>query len=171
MTTDSESETSLKSRLAHEFRMYAAISLYLFVCFSVVLIYEASQSANATVSFLTLGVAMVKALILGKFILIGEALKPGTRIDAPTLLHRVVWRTLGLLFVLVILKLLEELVVGFVHGQAFSAIVGDLTEKSWLSLSGPVLLMLLILIPLMAAIELNRVLGGGGLKGLLLGRE
>ena len=171
MTTNSESNASLKSRLAHEFRMYGAISLYLFVCFSVVLIYGASQSANATVTMLTLGLALVKALILGKFILIGEAFKPGTRIDAPTLLHRVVWRTLGLLVVLVILKLLEELIVGFVHGHDFNAIVGEIAAKSWLSVAGPILLMLLILIPLITAIELNRVLGGEGLKGLLLGQD
>lgn len=171
MTASSESSETLKSRLAHEFRIYVAISLYLFVCFAVVLIYEASQTANTEVTLLTIGVAIAKALVLGKFILIGEAFKPGTRLGAPTLLHRVAWRTMGLLVVLVILKLLEELIIGLVHGQDISAIIGELTEKSWLGLLGPVLLMLLILIPLMTAIELNRVLGDEGLKGLLLRRE
>lgn len=171
MTSNSESDATLKARLVHEVKSYAVISLYLFLCFGVVLVYEASQSANVQVSVLPLAAAVVKALVMGKFILIGEALKPGTRLGAPTLLHRVAWRTLGLLVLLIILKLLEELIIGLVHGEAVSAIVGELIEKGWLGALGPVLLMLLILIPLMFAIELNRVLGGEGLKGLLLGND
>jgi hypothetical protein len=115
--------------------------------------------------------AACKALVIGKFILIGEALKPGTRIAAPTLLARVAWRTVGMLIVLVVLKLLEELIIGLVHGQSVGAVFGDLAERSWLSFAGPVLLMLLVLIPLMIATELDRALGDAGLKGLLIGRE
>lgn len=171
MTSESESGLTLKARLAHELRIYAVISAYLFVCFAVILFYEASQSASKDVSILTLGVAAVKALVLGKFILIGEVFKPGTRLDAPTVLHRVAWRTLGMLIVLAIFKVLEELIVGLVHGKDFASIVSELTEMSWVSAVAPLLMMLLILIPLMIAIELNRVLGDDGLKGLLLGRE
>lgn len=171
MTTNADTDPSLKARLAHELRIYAVVSIYLFVCFAVILFYEASQSANSDVSVLTLGVAAVKALVLGKFILIGELLKPGTRLDAPTLLHRVAWRTVGMLIVLAIFKLIEELIVGLVHGKDFGAIVAELGEMSWVAVVAPLLLMLLILIPLMIAIELNRVLGDEGLKGLLLGKD
>ena len=171
MNDNSESGATLKSRLAHEFKVYGAISLYLFVCFGVVQIYDASQSENAQLTLLTLGVALTKALVLGKFILIGEILKPGTRISAQTLLHRMAWRTVGLLGVLLVLKMLEELVIGLIHGNSFSVILGELVERSWLSLLGPILLMLLILIPLVTAIELNRVIGNEGLKELLLSRE
>ncbi len=168
MNASSDIDTSLKSRLAHELKSYAVISLYLFVCFSVLLIYEASQSASANLSLLTLGTAVIKSLVIGKFILIGEALKPGTRVVARTLLHRIAWRSLGLLSVLVLLKLLEEMVIGLAHGMELSAIIGELRNTTWLEMLAPVLLMLLILIPLMMAIELNSALGAGGLKGLLL---
>lgn len=171
MSESTSAESTTKSRLATELKRYAAISLYLFVCFSVILIYDASQSAADAATALGLGMAAGKALVIGKFILIGEALKPGTRIAAPTLLARVAWRTVGMLIVLIVLKLLEELIIGFVHGKAAGVVFGELAERSWLSFAGPVLLMMLILIPLMIAVELDRALGDEGLKGLLFGRE
>ena len=118
-----------------------------------------------------LAVALGKALVVGKFILIGDALGAGSRIKATTLLERVAWRSAGTLVVLVILKALEELIVGLVHGRNVAAIMAELGGQTWLSLMGPVLLMLLILIPLITATEIDRALGSGGLKGFLLGGE
>ena len=170
MSNPDSNDLTLKSRLAIELKRYAVISLYLFICFGVVLIYEASQSTTKEATWLTVGIALGKALVLGKFILIGEALKPGTRISAPTLLHRVAWRSLGMLVVLAVFKLLEELIIGMVHSKGVSELVAELAHQSWLNLLGPVLLMLLILIPMMFAMELDRALGPGGLKGVLLDR-
>ena len=169
MTEPSSAGEGFKPRLVSELKRYAVVSLYLFVCFGVILVYEASQSPAVQATTLGLGVALGKALIMGKFILIGEALKPGTRIGAPTLVGRVAWRTIGMLVVLIVLKLIEELIIGLVHGQSVGAIVQELAGRSWLSLLGPVLLMLLILVPLMVAIELDRALGESRLKALLLG--
>jgi hypothetical protein len=170
--TDSASEHSgLGARAAVELKRYVLISAYLFVCFAVVMIYESTQSTSSQASWVVLGVAAIKALVIGKFILIGEALKPGTRMGAPTLLHRVAWRSLGLLVVLVLLKLIEELVVGLADGKPVSNIVGGLADRDPVALLAPVLLMLLILIPLVTATEIDRALGKAGLAGLLLGRE
>ena len=169
MSNRTASKPTLKSRVVAELERYALISLYLFICFGVILIYEASQSAVKEVTLLTAGIALGKALVMGKFILIGEALEPGTRISAPTLLHRVAWRTLGMLVVLTVFKILEELIIGMVHSRGIHELVTELQAQSWLTLLAPVLLMLLILIPMMTAMELDRALGKEGLKGLLRG--
>lgn len=171
MSETSPANSNLKSRLGTELKRYAVVSLYLFICFSVVMIYDASQSPGKAATLLPFGLALGKALVMGKFILIGEALKPGTRIHAPTLMHRVLWRTVGMIVVLVILKVVEELIIGLVHGKDIAAILGALVHPSWLSLLGPVLLMLLIVVPLMMATELDRALGDAALKNLLRGRE
>lgn len=171
MPTSSAEESPAKSRLAHELRSYVVVSAYLFVCFSVILFYETSQTAGPQSSAIGIGAALVKALVIGKFILIGELLKPGTRVEAPTLLHRVAWRTLGMLIVLIVLRIVEELVIGAVHGQGVAATFDELLRHSWRALLGPTMLMLLILIPLMTAIELDRALGHGGLRNLMLRRS
>jgi hypothetical protein len=171
MGNDSPAHSDLRSRAAEELKRYALVSAYLFVCFAVVMFYDASQATATQGSWVGLSMALVKALVVGKFILIGEALKPGTRLEARTLIERVAWRTLGLLFVLIVLKIIEELIIGLVHGKTVSGVLGEFAARSWMSLSGPVVLMLLILIPLVAATEIDRALGNGGLKRLLLTRE
>ena len=168
MSHATSNETSLKSRFASEMKQYALISLYLFVCFGVVLLYEASQSATKEAGLTAVSMALVKALVIGKFILIGEALEPGTRISAPTMLHRVAWRTLGMVVVLIVFKLIEELVIGLVHSKGVAELLEEFEAQSWLGLLGPVLLMLIVLVPMMIALELDRALGEQGLRGLLL---
>jgi hypothetical protein len=171
MADTSHADETLKARLAVELKRYFIISAYLFVCFSVILLYDASKESLSTATGIGLSAALVKALVLGKFILIGEALKPGTRVAATTLIRRVAWRTLGMFAVLVVLKLLEELVIGWIHGESAAVVVRELGSQTWLQFLGPALLMILVLIPLMTAIELDRALGESGLWGLLLGRE
>ncbi len=171
MTESAPEGASLKSRVAEELWRYLYISLYLFVCFAVLMIYEDSQTTSAATTSLGLGLALCKALILGKFILIGQALKPGTRMGGRTLLHRVAWRTAGMILVLIVFKILEELIVGMFRGEEVAAIVDELLALSWLQIAGPILLMTLILVPLMVAVELDRALDDVGLKGLLMQSE
>lgn len=171
MSRPSSADSSRSARAAEELKRFAVISAYLFVCFSVILFYEASQSPARQASWVGLGVALGKALVMGKFILIGEALKAGDRVRAPTLLHRVAWRSVSLLVVLIVLKILEELIVGMVHKKSILTILGELGDRSWPALVAPILLMLLILIPLVTVTEIDRALGPAGLRGLLLGRK
>lgn len=171
MTESPAMKTSAKSRLAHELKTYGVISAYLFVCFSVILFYDASTSTGRSADAFGISAALIKALVIGKFILIGELFKPGSRVTAPTLLHRVAWRTIGMLLVLILFKLIEELLIAAFHGQGMGAAFEEIMRLSWPRIFAPTLIMLLILIPLMTAIELDRTLGEGGLKELLLKRE
>ena len=165
------SQSDLKSRVRDELRRYAIVSCYLFVCFSVILLYDAAQNPPTDTLWVLLGIALCKALVLGKFVLLGEAMQPGSRVKASTLLQRIAWRTLGMLLVLVLLKLAEELILGLAHGQSISQTAAELGDLSGLALVAPVLLMLVILLPLMSAIELDKALGAQGLKGVMLAAE
>jgi len=153
-------------KFGDEMKRYALISAYLFVCFTVIMLYEASQSDAGAVSLVTFGLALGKALVLGKFILIGEVIGTGTRIQLPTLVQRIAWRSVAMLIVLIIFKVLEEIIIGMVHSISVSELLAELAERSLLSLVGPLLLMLLILIPMITLIELSHALGKDGLKAL-----
>ncbi len=170
MTESAASESTARSRLAHELKSYFIVSAYLFLCFGVVLFYDASTATGRPADAVGACAALIKALVIGKFILIGELLKPGSRVSAQTLLQRVAWRTLGMLIVLVVLKLIEEVVIAAIHGEPVGAALSEFLSQPWPGLVAPTLLMLLILIPLMAAIEMDRSLGEGGLRDLLLKR-
>jgi hypothetical protein len=146
-------------RLREELRNYALISAYLFVCFAVIMLYDASTQGPEAQHPVSWSMALIKALVLGKFILIGDALSVGARARHHALLYRIVWKCFAMLIVLIVFKILEELVVGWVHGSTPARILGEFLERTWLQDLAPVLLMLLILVPLITASEIYRTVG------------
>jgi len=171
MSETTSHDHDIRKRLSAELRSYAAISGYLLVCFSVILFYEASILPEKEAGLLSHGVALGKALILGKFVLIGEALNVGSRMYAPSLVHRIAWKSLALLLVLIVLTAIEEVIMGVVHGESVGSALAAFFGRPFVQLAAPILLMLLVLIPLTATSELNRAMGEGRLKALFLGRE
>jgi hypothetical protein len=65
---------------------------------------------------------------------------------------------------------IEEMVVGLVHGHTVANTVDDLTARSWLELLAPSVVMLLVLIPMISFEEIDRDLGRGKLRRMLFGR-
>ena len=160
---------SAKERLRHELRRYLAVSAYLYVCFAAILLYKSAILSSIGEHYVPLGLAAGKALILGKFVLLGEAAGLGTRIGARTLLQRILGSSVLFLVLLILLTIVEEIIVGLVHGHSLGHAVAALAERSWLEVLASCVLMLLVLIPLVAVTEVSRTLGPGALRKLLLG--
>lgn len=163
-----EAAATPRERLREELRKYALISAYLFVCFGVILLYESSILEASGGDPLAWTLALVKALVMGKFILIGDALSVGSRAAEHPLLHRIAWKSLAMLAILIVFKCLEELVVGWFHDRSAGQVLGEFLDRSWIQMVAPVFLMLLILIPLMAAAEIYRAIVGERFQRFLL---
>lgn len=164
-------KSNLKERLLEEVYKYGFVVIYLYVCFSVLLLYKTSILSAGQTVMLPYGTAIVKALVIGKFILIGEALKIGHRAHAPSLLHRIAWRSFLFLLMLVVLNVIEEVVIGWVHGRSMGDVMTEISGRAFIEQFAPVLVMLLTLIPLITITEINRALGPGEIKRLLTGRN
>jgi hypothetical protein len=160
---------TLSERLLDELRHYVLVTAYLFVCFSVLLLFKES-AGDVEQGSVNYGLALVKALVLGKFLLIGEVINAGSRADAQPLLHRVIWKSLALLVVLIVLVGIEELVVGWFHDQTLAQTAAEFLERRWLEDLAPTLLMLLVLIPLVGMTEIYRQLGPEKFRALWLER-
>lgn len=157
-----------REKLHHELREYARVSAYLFVCFSAVLFYGAAVSGGPGPGMDVLGLAAGKALILGKFTLIGEAAGIGTRLRSGTLAGYMV-RKLVLLFVLlVLLTVAEEVILGWIHGHSWADTLGDFRQRSVTEMLASCLLLLLVLAPYVLWTEISRALGPGVLHRLLV---
>ena len=166
--TDSRRPTA-KERLREELHRYLAVSAYLYVCFAAILLYKAAILSNLGEHFLHFGLAAGKALVLGKFVLLGEAAGIGTRAGGGSLLRRVARNSLLFLLLLIALTIVEEVIVGLVHGHSLGQAVASLADRPIPEVLASCLLMLLVLVPLVTVTELSRVLGSGALRRLLLG--
>lgn len=158
---------SVKEKLREELHKYLFLSAYLYVCFAILQLYKTTLLQDAGVQYLPLGVAAVKALIIGKFLLIGDAIRARLQRGPARLLRRIATRVLWLLVILILLTIAEELVVGWIHGQSFVEMQSEFRARSMLELVAEVMVMSLILLPLVAAAELNQALGPGVLRGQL----
>lgn len=142
--------------LREELYKYGIISAYLFVCFSVVMMYSASVEGESGAGQPSFSMALVKALVMGKFILVGDALSVGARADSHPLAHRIAWKSLAMLSLLIVFKVLEEIIVGWFHGESIAQVVDEFARKTAIQMVAPTLMMLLVLVPLIGATELYR---------------
>jgi hypothetical protein len=165
-TSARKGSAGITERLREEMHKYLLVSAYLYVCFGAVELYKAAVLEDEGVRYLPLGVAAAKALILGKFLLIGEAAKVGTRLAARSVQQRIVHRAVLLFALLLVLVALEEVISGWIHGRSLATTAGEYASRLPEVLASS-LLLLLILVPLVTVMEVSRALGPGGLKRLL----
>jgi hypothetical protein len=160
---------TLAERVRHELREYAIVATYLYVCFGVLLLYRYALLREDDVSYVHLGMAAGKALILGKFMMLGEAAKVGSRLQARNLLIHIMRKVLLFLALLIALTALEEILAGMIHGRSVTQVVAGFEARSALELLATCLYMLLVLTPYIAIREISAALGVGVLRRVLLG--
>ena len=147
---------SLAQKARDELRHYALVAGYLYVCFAALLLYRAALLQQDGLAALPHGFAVIKALVIGKFLLIGDAVGLGQRVTTATLASRIAIRSLLYFALLLVLTMIEELVVGLVHGRTVAQIAAELNGQSPQEILAKCLIMLLVLIPLIAFQQLRR---------------
>ncbi len=163
---------TLARRVRNEVIEYMAIAGYLAVCFGALLFFKAAILESEGVEATRVGLAIIKALILGKFVLILEKLRIGDgKKSANVLVLDVIKKALLFTALLLVLTAVEDVIVGFVHGEsARDALrgIGGGTQPEALATA---LLMFLILIPYFAYREIAARLGEEALSKLLFTRQ
>jgi hypothetical protein len=142
---------SLARRARHELISYLAVSGYLMIWFCAVLFYKAAVLRSVGVEFAPFGIAIAKALILGKFMLVLEALKLGERKDgAEMLIVGIAKKALLFTIALFLMTVAEEVVVGLFHGRGPRDALGGIGGGSFTQAGAAAVLMFLVLLPYLA---------------------
>ena len=127
MTTETYAKATLRQRAEHELKELAIISAYLYVTLgAVILMKTAVLHTEGSVEFAPWGIAIVKAVVLGKFVLLGNMAHVGGRDISGPLIWPTLRRAFAFLVLLVVLTIIEEVVVGLFHHQPIAASLGDL---------------------------------------------
>lgn len=149
----------VRERLTHELVAYGTTAAYLYVCLGSILLYRAAVLGEHMGGALPYGTAAVKALVLAKFFLVGQAAGLGERMRPRSLVFAIVHRAALFLALLAALTLVEEAVVGLVHGESVAAALRSFGAGRWPEVAASCLLLWLVLLPLVAAQELRAALG------------
>jgi hypothetical protein len=162
----------LRQRLGRELYEYFMISSYLLVCFGALLFYKAAILRSDGIEFAPFGIAAIKALVLGKFVLILHALKVGERKGGPAvLLLDIFKKSVVFLVFLSFLAVLEDIIANFFHGREIRDIISDIGGGTLQQVLATGILLLLILIPYFTFRIVSVRLGDGVLWKLLTDRS
>jgi hypothetical protein len=165
VTTETFAKATLRQRAEHELKELAIISAYLYITLGAVLMIKTVVlRTEGGVEFIPWGTAVVKALVLGKFVLLGNMVHVGGRDISGPLIWPTLRRAFAFLVLLVVLTIIEEVVVGLFHHQPIAASLGELFGARLLETLAGYLIMLLVLIPFFAFRVLSEALGEGRLE-------
>ena len=150
---------------------YLAISAYLYICFAALLFYKAALLRAEGIPFTLFGLAVAKALILGKFMLLAEDFNFAERAKPARAALKILTKSALFALLLIVLSFIEEVMVGLVHGHKALDVAMSFAGGTLPQLFALALLMVLIMIPYFAFGEISTSMGEGILMQLLLERR
>jgi hypothetical protein len=164
MAAQTNNQAAPHHRALHELKELAIISLYLYITLGTVILLKTAVLHTHGIEFAPWGVAAVKAVVLAKFMLLGQAIKLGERNSTKPLVWPTLRNAITFLVLLIILTIVEEAVVGLFHHRTIAASLGDLFGAKLDETLAGYVIMLLILIPYCAFRVLSEELGEGRLE-------
>jgi hypothetical protein len=148
---EAPTKVTLAQRARIELIEFLGISVYLFICFGALIAYKAAILRSVGVEFAPFGLAIVKALVSAKFIMLLEAFKLGERSKSNYYPLIAILKKSSLFAVyLIILTLIEELIVGAIHGKGAQEILSEIAGGTLPQALAVGLLLFLVMIPYFA---------------------
>ena len=160
-------KAGIRERFIHEMKRYLAVVIFLFFFFGAFTAYRRLLLASYEIDYVDYGWALIKAIVLGKVILIGELLHVGERFEGRPLIVSTLWKTLVFGLLIVAFAVLERLVGAWIHHRPLSEEF-SFTGPEGYELLARIPLQIVALVPLFAFRELGRVLGEERLEALFL---
>lgn len=164
-------EKNLKARALEEMKEYILITLYLWILFALFAEYKRLLLQENGINLWNQTYAIVNAMIFGKVVLLGEVLKVGRRLQE----HALIWVVVGKSFIFTLLLMAfhvaEEAVRAWFQGKPLASSIQDFGGGSWQGVFVYAALLFVTLVPLFVVKEVQRVVGGEALRGLLFQRR
>ncbi len=164
MATETDTKATLHERAWHELKEFVILTVYLYITLGSVIMVKTAVLHTDGVEFTPWGVAIVKAMLLAKFMLVGNAMKLGEHATNLPLIWPTLYKSLAFLVLLIVLTTIEEAVVGLFHHKSIADSLGELAGVRLPETIAGFVIMLLVLIPYFAFRVLGDVLGEGRLE-------
>jgi hypothetical protein len=165
----SEHKTSrVKEKVEEELKLFWVVFGFLAVMFSAFLTYRRLVSNEVGITYLHYGAGLIKAAIVAKVILVGQALQLGKRIEDQPLILVVLVKAVLYGLLVAVFGVLERVVEGLLHGYGWQAIANRVVMNGPDEILAGTLMVMVSFIPFFALWEIGRVLGAGKLSEMFL---
>lgn len=159
----------IKSRLWHEVVSFAAIALYLWFVLIFLRLYEWMALERNGLQVPSNPSLLVEILVIGKVILIAEALKFGNRFTLPAPVASIALRSFVFALLLLLIHLLENTIEAWWHGKSIlQAMLGATSLRDAMIMTG---ILTIGMLPYQAFKEVQNLSRDIDLMSRLLGRQ
>jgi hypothetical protein len=164
VATVTTAKATLRERAMHELKEFVVLTLYLYVCLGSVILMKTAVLHSVGIEMAPWGIAIVKAMVLAKFMLIGFAVRFGEGKSTGPLIWPTLKMSFAFLGLLIVMTMIEEVVVGLFHHHSVATSLSGLFGLRLEETLAGYLVMLLVLVPFFAFRVLSDTLGEGRLE-------
>ena len=166
-----QEENVWKKRVLDELLKLSIAVIYIWVLLIALTLHREIILANYHINYsIKFGFAFVNAVILAKFMWLGEILHAGRKATGQVLLYSMIWNSIIFTVILMICHLLEEVLLKVWHGQSFALSFSE-TVANPREILATMLLVFVMLIPFFFAKGLLEILGKDEIKRLFLNKS
>ena len=163
-----EETTGWKKRAFGELRNLSITVIYIWVLLSVFALHREIILRRYHINYSAkFGFAFINAVILAKFMWLGEILHAGKKAAGRALLHSTLWNAALFAVILRVCHLLEEVLIKVWHGNSFAASFFEALADPR-DVFATTLLVFVVLVPFFFAKGMIEILGKDEIKRLLL---
>jgi hypothetical protein len=166
-----EVKESLRHRIKDEFVQASLLALYFAAWFCAIAFFSFALLREAAIPISPFGLAIIKAGICAKFMLIGKAMFP-LRVEANRgLVKSLFWHSIAYLGVVIALSFAESGIDGLLHGKSFLESVSSFGHGDPVYIAALSLMYWLIVWPYLIVLGLNQSLGNKAVRTILFGSK
>ncbi len=166
-----EAKESLRHRIKDEFIEAALLTLYFASWFCTIAFFSFALLREQAIPISPFGLAIIKAGLCAKFMMIGKAIFP-LRVDSNRgLIKSIFWHSIAYLGIVLALSFVESGIDGLFHGKPFLESIFSFGHGDPIYIAALSLMYWLIIWPYLIVLGLNQSLGNQAVRSILFGAK
>ena len=166
-----EVKEGLRHRIKDEFIQASLLALYFAAWFCAIAFFSFALLREAAIPIAPFGLAIIKAGLCAKFMMIGKAIYP-LKVDAKRgLIKSIFWHSIVYLGIVLVLSFTEAGINGLFHGKSFLESLSSFGHGDPIYIAALSLMYWLILWPYLIVLGLNQSLGDTAVHTILFGSK
>ncbi len=166
-----EAKESLRHRIKDEFVQAALLTLYFATWFCAIAFFSFALLREAAIPITPFGLAIIKAALCAKFMMIGKAIFP-LRVEAHRgLIKSIFWHSIAYLGIVIALSFAEAGIDGLLHGKSFLESISSFGHGDPLYVAALSMMYWLIIWPYLIVLGLNQSMGNTAVNAILFGSK
>jgi hypothetical protein len=166
-----EVKEGLRHRIKDEFIQASLLALYFAAWFCAIAFFSLALLREAAIPITPFGLAIIKAGLCAKFMMIGKAIYP-LKVDARRgLIKSIFWHSIAYLGIVLTLSFAEAGIDGLFHGKSFLESLSSFGHGDPIYIAALSLMYWLIIWPYLIVLGLNQSLGDTAVHTVLFGKK